>query len=308
MIGFILFLILLLFVFLSFVTVKQGTIAVITMFGKYRRILHPGLNFRIPFLEAIFSRVSIQNRAIEMEFQAITQDQANVYFKAMLVYSVLDSNEETIKNVAFKFMDEKNFTQALIRTIEGSVRGFVATKKQAEILLLRREIVDDVKDRLDNTLETWGFHLIDLQLNDIMFDAEITASMAKVVASNNLKAAAENEGQALLITKTKAAEAEGNAIKIAATAEREAAQLKGQGLALFREEVAKGMTEAAEKMREANLDTSLILFSMWTESIKEFAEKGQGNVIFLDGSTEGMQKSIQQMMAMNSMANSSKSE
>jgi len=308
MVGFILFLILLLFVFLSFVTVKQGTIAVITMFGKYRRILHPGLNFRIPFLEAIFSRVSIQNRAIEMEFQAITQDQANVYFKAMLVYSVLDSNEETIKNVAFKFMDEKNFTQALIRTIEGSVRGFVATKKQAEILLLRREIVDDVKDSLDNTLETWGFHLIDLQLNDIMFDAEITASMAKVVASNNLKAAAENEGQALLITKTKAAEAEGNAIKIAATAEREAAQLKGQGLALFREEVAKGMTEAAEKMREANLDTSLILFSMWTESIKEFAEKGQGNVIFLDGSTEGMQKSIQQMMAMNSMANSSKSE
>ena len=308
MIGFILFLILLLFVFLSFVTVKQGTIAVITMFGKYRRILHPGLNFRIPFLEAIFSRVSIQNRAIEMEFQAITQDQANVYFKAMLVYSVLDSNEETIKNVAFKFMDEKNFTQALIRTIEGSVRGFVATKKQAEILLLRREIVDDVKDSLDNTLETWGFHLIDLQLNDIMFDAEITASMAKVVASNNLKAAAENEGQALLITKTKAAEAEGNAIKIAATAEREAAQLKGQGLALFREEVAKGMTEAAEKMREANLDTSLILFSMWTESIKEFAEKGQGNVIFLDGSTEGMQKSIQQMMAMNSMANSSKSK
>ncbi len=308
MIGFILFLILLLFVFLSFVTVKQGTIAVITMFGKYRRILHPGLNFRIPFLEAIFSRVSIQNRAIEMEFQAITQDQANVYFKAMLVYSVLDSNEETIKNVAFKFMDEKNFTQALIRTIEGSVRGFVATKKQAEILLLRREIVDDVKDSLDNTLETWGFHLIDLQLNDIMFDAEITASMAKVVASNNLKAAAENEGQALLITKTKAAEAEGNAIKIAATAEREAAQLKGQGLALFREEVAKGMTEAAEKMREANLDTSLILFSMWTESIKEFAEKGEGNVIFLDGSTEGMQKSIQQMMAMNSMANSSTSK
>ena len=208
MIGFIIFLILLLFVFLSFVTVKQGTIAVITMFGKYRRILHPGLNFRIPFLEAIFSRVSIQNRAIEMEFQAITQDQANVYFKAMLVYSVLDANEVTIKNVAFKFMDEKNFTQALIRTIEGSVRGFVATKKQAEILLLRREIVDDVKDSLDNTLETWGFHLIDLQLNDIMIDAEITASMAKVVASNNLKAAAENECQALLITKTKAAEAE----------------------------------------------------------------------------------------------------
>src|SRR3989338_7908320 len=262
----------------SFTTVQQGTIGVLTMFGKYRRILHPGLNLRIPFLERTFSRVSIQNRAVEMEFQAITQDQANVYFKAMLVYSVLDANEETIKNVAFKFMDQRSFSQA-------------------EILLLRREIVDDVKESLDQTLETWGFHLIDLQLNDIMFDAEITASMAKVVASNNLKAAAENEGQALLITKTKAAEADGNAIKIAAQAEKEASQLKGQGIALFREEVAKGMSEAAEQMKAANLDTSLILFSMWTEAVKEFAEKGNGNVIFLDGSVDGMEKTMQQMMA-----------
>ncbi len=283
--------------FFSFTTIQQGTTGVVTMFGKYRRIMHPGLNLKIPFFEKIFNRVSIQNRAIEMEFQAITQDQANVYFKAMLVYATVNSDEETIKNVAFKFVDQRSFTQALIRTIEGSVRGFVATKKQAEILLLRREIVDDVKNSLDHTLETWGFHLIDLQLNDITFDTEITSSMAKVVASNNLKAAAENEGQALLITKTKAAEADGNAIKISAQAEKEALQLKGQGIALFREEVAKGITEAAERMKQADLDESLIYFSMWTESVKDFAEKGNGNVIFLDGSIEGMDKSIKQLMA-----------
>ena len=285
----------------SFITVQQGTIAVMTVFGKYRRILSPGLNLRIPIIEKVEKRISIQNRALEMEFQAITQDQANVYFKAMLVYSVLNADEETIKNVAFKFVNDQNFTQALIRTIEGSVRGFVATKKQAEILLLRSEIVNDVKETIDNTLESWGFHLIDLQLNDITFDEEITTSMAKVVASNNLKAAAENEGQALLITRTKAAEAEGNSIKIAATAEREASQLKGQGIALFREEVAKGMSEAALKMREANLDTSLILFSMWTESVKEFAEKGKGNVIFLDGSTDGMQSTMNKIRAMDQL-------
>ena len=285
----------------SFVVVQQGTISVITMFGKYRRILSPGLNFRIPLIEKVATKISIQNRSLEMEFQAITQDQANVYFKAMLVYSVLNAEEETIKNVAFKFVNQQNFSQALIRTIEGSVRGFVATKKQAEILLLRREIVDDVKESLDQTLETWGFHLIDLQLNDITFDEEITNSMAKVVASNNLKAAAENEGQALLITKTKAAEAEGNAIKISAEAERQALQLKGQGIALFREEVAQGMSDATQKMRDANLDPSMILFSMWTESIKEFAEKGKGNVIFLDGSPDGMEKSLDRIMALDQL-------
>ena len=293
-----------LFFLLSFVTVQQGTIAVITIFGKYRRILNPGLNLKIPFIEIVYKRVSIQNRSIELEFQAITIDQANVYFKAMLLYSVVNTNEETIKNVAFKFIDDKNLMQALVRTIEGSIRGFVATKKQAEVLSLRKEIVEDVKEQIDQTLETWGYHLLDLQLNDITFDEAIIKSMAQVVASNNLKAAAENEGQALLITKTKAAEAEGNAIKIAAEAERLAAQLRGQGVALFREEVAKGMGVAAKEMQQANLDTSVILFSMWTEAIKNFAEYGKGNVIFLDGSSDGMQRTMKEMMAMNKLMES----
>lgn len=291
--------IILIVLFSSFVTVKQGTIAVITVFGKYRRILSPGLNFKLPLIEQVYSRISVQNRSVELEFQAVTIDQANVYFKAMLLYSVIDQSEEAIKNVAFKFVDERNLMQALVRTIEGSIRAYVATKRQADVLILRRDIVDHVKEQLDAVLETWGYHLMDLQLNDITFDDVIMKSMSQVVASNNLKAAAENEGQALLITKTKAAEAEGNAIKIAAEAERQAAQLRGQGIALFREEVAKGMTAAAKEMSEANMDTSVILFTMWTESIKHFAENSQGNVIFLDGSTASMERTMKEVMSLN---------
>ncbi len=284
---------------LSFVSVQQGTIAVTTIFGKFSRILRPGLNLKIPFIEKVFKKVSVQNRSSELGFQAVTIDQANVNFTAMLLYSVLNSDEETIKNVAFKFIDDRNFMQALVRSVEGSVRAFVATKKQSEVLILRKEIVEAVKEQLDNTLEQWGYHLIDLQLNDITFDEEVMRSMAKVVASNNLKSAAENEGQALLITRTKAAEAEGNFIKISAQAEKDASQLKGEGIALFRQEVAKGMAGAAKEMQDANLDSSLILFSMWTEAVKNFAQDGKGNVIFLDGSVEGMQKTMKDMMALN---------
>lgn len=294
-------LVLLFIIITGLVTVNQGTIAVVTLFGKYRRILRPGLNFKIPVVEQVFKTVSIQNRSVELEFQAVTLDQANVYFKSMLLYSVINQEEETIKNVAFKFISDRDLMQALIRTVEGSIRGFVATKKQAEILLLRREIVEFVKEQIDQSLESWGYHLQDLQINDITFDQVIMESMSKVVASNNLKAAAENEGQALLITKTKAAEAEGNAIKISANAEKEAARLRGQGVALFREEVAKGMSQAAEQMKQANLDTNVILFSMWTEAIKNFAEVGKGNVIFLDGSPEGMENNMRQIMAMVKM-------
>lgn len=291
--------IIVLLILLSFVTVQQGTVAVVTIFGKYKRIMPPGLNMRIPFIERIYKKISIQNRSAELGFQAVTIDQANVNFTAMLLYAVVNQTEESIKNVAFKFVDDRNFMQALVRSIEGSVRAFVATKKQSEVLALRRDIVEAVKEQLDVMLEEWGYHLIDLQLNDITFDEEVMRSMAKVVASNNLKAAAENEGQALLITRTKAAEAEGNFIKISATAEKEAAQMRGQGIALFREEVARGMAEAAKQMQESNLDTSLILFSMWTEAVKNFAEQGKGNVIFLDGSVEGMDRTMKQMMGMN---------
>ncbi|MBS1742505.1 MAG: SPFH domain-containing protein [Bacteroidetes bacterium] len=295
-------LILLVLIVLScFVTINQGFVGVVTMFGKYRRVMRPGLNFKIPLLEQIHKKVSIQNRSVELEFQAVTLDQANVYFKSMLLYSVLNVDEETIKNVAFKFISDKDLMQALIRTVEGSIRAFVATKKQAEILSVRRDIVENVKEQVDITLETWGYHLQDLQINDITFDEAIMNSMSKVVASNNLKAAAENEGQALLITKTKSAEAEGNAIKIAAEAERQAAQLRGQGVALFREEVARGMSQAAEQMKQANLDTNVILFSMWTEAIKNFAEYGKGNVIFLDGSSQGMEQTMKHIMAMQQL-------
>ena len=286
---------------LSIRTVQQGTVAVTTIFGKYHRTLRPGLNFIFPVIEKVYRRISVQNRAVELQFQAISQDQANIYFTAMMVYSAINESEETIKNIAFKFVTEKDFLTALVRSVEGSTRGFVATKRQAEILALRGEIVAEVKENLDHVIETWGYHLIDLQLNDITFDQAITTSMAQVVASNNLKAAATNEGDALLIRKTKEAEALGTAVRIEAEAERTAAQLRGQGVALFREEVARGLAQAAREMDANAVDSSLILFSMWTEAIRHMAENGKGNVLFLDGSPEGMQKQMQDLIALQQL-------
>jgi regulator of protease activity HflC (stomatin/prohibitin superfamily) len=279
-------------------TVATGNVGVVTSFGKFRRVLYPGLNFLVPVIESLSRVVSVQNRSIELSFQAITADQANVYFKAMLLFSVLDQREETIQAVAFKFIDEASFTQALVRSVEGAIRSYVATRKQADILALRGEIVASVKGHLDASLGSWGYHLIDMQMNDVVFDRPVMESMARVVASQNLLAAAENEGKALLITKTRAAEAEGNAIRIAAEADKTAQKLRGEGIALFREEAARGISVAAKEMEASGLSASMILFQMWTESIKHVAEKGQGNVIFLDGSPVGYERTMQQMTAL----------
>jgi hypothetical protein len=78
------------------------------MFGKYRRVITPDLSFKIPILEKVAKSISIQNRSVELEFQAVTIDQANVYFKSMLLYAVQNADEETIKKVAFKFISDKD--------------------------------------------------------------------------------------------------------------------------------------------------------------------------------------------------------
>lgn len=297
------FIVLILFIGLlkSFYTVPQGNVAVITRFGKLKKISETGLNFKMPYIDVLSKFVSTQNRTAEVKLQAITIDQANVYFNAMILYAVADSDPETIKNVAYKFRSDAEFSMALVKCIEGSIRGFVSTKRQSEVLQLRSEIVNHIKGELDAKLLEWGYHLHDLQINDITFDREIMDSMAKVVSSSNLKAAAENEGQALLIQMTKKAEAEGNAIKISAQAEKEASQLRGEGIAAFRKSIAEGLKDSMETLHGLNNGAEIILAQMWIDGLMKIAEQGKGNMIFFDGTANGLHDTIKQFKALQNL-------
>ena len=256
-------------------TVGQATVAVVTVFGKYRRIMREGLNFKLPW-EKIHTRLSLQNRALQMEFQAITQDQANVKFSTMIVYAVSSADEDAIKKAVFSFATQQEFLLALQRTIDGSIRQFVATTKQAQILGMRAEIVDHTKKNLDEVVSTWGYVVRDIQITDMTFDQSIMDSMARVVSSKNLLAAAENEGAALLVKRTKDAEAEAAYKTIGAEAEKKASALRGEGLALFRKNVAEGMKEAAESLKSAGVDANFLLFLEYTDALKYVADHSAG--------------------------------
>lgn len=286
--------------FASITVVKQGHVGVAVMFGRYRRILPPGISFLVPFAETVFQKLTLQNRASELEFQAITGDQANVNFKALIIYAVQNEREETVLKAAFKFIDEKSFMQALIRSIEGSIRALVALKKQNEILGLREEIVHAVNGHLEEELNDWGFHLINLQINDISFDEAIMRSMAQVVASNNMMLAAQNEAQAQFITKTRVAEAEAQAKRVVATAERDADGLRGEGNALLRQQMASGLAEAGKVMESNGVDPSFMLYTMWLDAMKFVAAHGNGNLLSFDGSMDGFQKTMRQMTRLRS--------
>jgi regulator of protease activity HflC (stomatin/prohibitin superfamily) len=280
---------------LSVTVIRQGHVGVCVLFGRYRRLLLPGLNFRIPLAETVHADLSLQNRSVELEFQAITRDQANVNFKTLILYAVRAADEETIKRAAFRFIDAKSFMQAFVRSVEGSIRAFVATKDQSEILALRHEIVNAVKEHIDEELADWGFHLINLQVNDISFDEAIMRSMAQVVASNNMKAAAQNEAQAQYISKTRVAEAEAQARRVVAQAEKDADQLRGEGNALLRRCVADGLADAGKTMEQNGVDPSFMLYTMWLDSMRFIAANSHGNILSFDGSMDGFEKTMRQM-------------
>jgi regulator of protease activity HflC (stomatin/prohibitin superfamily) len=287
----------LLLTFSWFRSVPQSTVAVITVFGKYKRVMREGLNVKFPW-ESVFQRLSLQNRALQLEFQAITQDQANVRFATMVLYAVSGSDDETIKKAIFSFATPQEFQLALQRTIDGSIRQFVATTKQSDILGMRAEIVDHTKKNLDEVVSSWGYVVRDIQITDMTFDKEIMDSMARVVSSKNLLAAASNEGAALLVKRTKDAEAEAAYKTIGAEAEKKASALRGEGLALFRKNVAEGMKEAAESLRVAGVDANFLLFLEYTDALKYVADHAQGKVIFMDSGAGASTRAVQGILGM----------
>jgi regulator of protease activity HflC (stomatin/prohibitin superfamily) len=280
-----------------FRTVPQATVGVVTVFGKYHRIMREGLNFKMPW-ERVITRLSLQNRALQMEFQAITQDQANVKFATMVLYAVAAADEAAIQKAVFSFASMGEFQLALQRTIDGSIRQFVATTKQSDILGMRAEIVDHTKKNLDEVVLAWGYVVRDIQITDMTFDKEIIDSMARVVSSKNLLAAASNEGAALLVKRTKDAEAEAAYKTIGAEAEKKASALRGEGLALFRKNIADGMKDAAESLKAAGVDANFLLFLEYTDALKYVAEHAQGKVIFMDNSAAASTRVVQGILGM----------
>jgi regulator of protease activity HflC (stomatin/prohibitin superfamily) len=296
--GLIFVVVVLLLVLLSlFRTVEQATVAVITVFGKYHRVMREGLNIKFPW-EKVAHRLSLQNRALQLEFQAITQDQANVKFATMVLYAVAAAGEDAIKKAVFSFASPREFQLALQRTIDGSIRQFVATTKQSDILGMRAEIVEHTKRNLDEVVLAWGYVVRDIQITDMTFDKEIIDSMARVVSSKNLLAAAANEGAALLVKRTKDAEAEAAYKTIGAEADKKAAALRGEGLALFRKNIADGMKEAAELLRSAGVNAEFLLFLEYTDALKYVAEHSEGKTIFMDNGAAAAARVVQGIAGM----------
>lgn len=281
----------------SFVSaIREGYVGVVTVFGRFTRVLSPGLNFTLPW-ESV-SKLSVQSRAVDLDFQAITLDQANVHFNCTLVYSVEDSSGTSVRRAVFSFVSEHELQLSIRHLVEDETRTYTAGKRQAEMIGMSQEVVTLIRANVGSQLAEWGYRIIDLRYHNLRFDETVMKSMARVVAAVNEREAAEHEGQALLIRKTKDAEANGAFIQINAEAERNVWKLRGQGMAEFRREVAKGVHDAVDELQMAGLDPNYLLFFMYTEALKHIAENSKaGSTIFLNNHPAASQEIMESLAA-----------
>ena len=70
-------------------TVPQGQIWTVERFGAYTRMLQPGLNFVMPYVDRVGRRLNVQEQVVEIPEQSvITKDNATVAVDGVIYYRV----------------------------------------------------------------------------------------------------------------------------------------------------------------------------------------------------------------------------
>ena len=257
-------------VFHSFRIVKQNHLGIIETLGKFSRVAKPGLNFVLPIVQSMPTQISLAITNFKFDLEAVTKDKVLVRLKANLIYSV------DPENITEYYYNLRNPSATLASFVENYVRSFVATETHEELLERREEIAEYLIHHLEEKMLNWGIKIHGFQIMDIIFPKEITEAMSKVVASQRLKEAAVNEAEAKKIRLVKAAEAE-----------KEAAVLRGEGIAGERQAIIDGLKRSIEDMKQIPGTSTqsimdFVMLSQYFDTLKEVGVSENSKVLFLN--------------------------
>ncbi|MES2953584.1 MAG: SPFH domain-containing protein [Patescibacteria group bacterium] len=279
------------FLFILFLSsiriVQQNTVYVIEFFGKFRRIMNAGLNFKLPLLERVAEKVTLRQQNFAIKNTYPSKDKVIVDISTNLIFNV-DPSEDGVKQFTYSLT---NRNQSIGAIIENSLRTYVARETHEGILEKKDELATHIRGDLEKQFSEWGMLIASFQITEVSFPATITQAMSEVVASEQLKKAAENKGEAVKIQSIKEAEAE-----------KERKRLQGEGIALEREAIAKGLRDSIEIVKHATGQKSeeiiaLLTLTQYLDTMKSIGSASGSKVIFMDSSIGKTKDLTQQMIA-----------
>src|SRR5579871_1218143 len=234
-----------LIVFLGVKTVPQGYNWTVERFGRYTRMLRPGLNLVVPFVDHIGRRMNVMEQVIDVpEQEVITKDNASVTVDGIAFFQVFDAAKASYE-IAF-------LEPAIIKLTMTNIRSVMGAMDLDQILSHRDEINERLLRVVDAAVSPWGIKVNRVEIKDIIPPADLIEAMGRQMK-------AERDKRAEILT------AEG---------QRQSAILRAEGAKQAQILEAEGRREAAFRDAEAR-ERSAAAEARATEVVSQAIAQGQ---------------------------------
>lgn len=262
---------------LSVFTIEQQTIGIIERFGKFVRLARPGLNFKLPFIEKTAAKLSLKVLQLNIQAETKTEDNVFVHMLVSVQYYVIP---EKVYEAYYRLADPQKQINSYVFDV---VRAKVPKIKLDDLFEKKDEIAQAVKLELNETMNGFGFQILNALVTDIEPNAKVKESMNEINAAQRLRVAASEKGEAERILKVKSAEADA-----------QSKALQGKGIADQRKAIIDGLKESVEHFKDGVSGATtqdvmnLVLLTQYFDTIKELGHTANTNTILLPHSPAGM--------------------
>lgn len=210
-------------------TVPQGHKWIVQRLGKYHETLMPGLNFIIPYIDAVSYKVTTKDIVLDIPSQEVISRDNVVIVANAVAYINIVSPEKAVYGV-------ENYQIAIQTLVQTSLRSIVGELALDEALSSRDKIKALLKNSISDDIADWGIVLKTVEIQDISPSATMQKAMEE-------QAAAERSRRATVTR----AEGDKNAAILQAEGRLEASKRDAEAQVML----AKGSQRALELVAEA---------------------------------------------------------
>lgn len=272
-------------VLLAFIAViHQQECCIVERLGAFNRVLEPGLHFYIPIIETLSPRLSLRISQLDVKIETKTKDNVFIDLMVSVQYRILPAK---VYEAFYKLNNPRKQIEAYVFDV---VRAQVPKIDLDDVFEKKDDIANAVEGELKEAMDDFGYEIVKALVTDISPASNVKAAMNEINASQRIRVAATEKGEAEKILKVKQAEAEAEACIKRAEAEAEACVLHGKGLAGQRYEIVSGLRGSVEEfiqnvpgLTEKDV-MEMVLLIQYIDTLKEIAGSSKSNVIFVPNS------------------------